>query len=52
MDGSSQELDIEKMNDEEAKGKMAIKMDDGEELLGEENGSAPVMGKVASPSTD
>ena len=31
-----EELDIEKWTDEEAKTKMAIKMDDGEELFGEE----------------
>ena len=31
-----EELHIEKWNDEEAQGKMAIKMDDGEQLLGEE----------------
>ena len=31
-----EELGIEKWTDEEAKGKMAIKMDDEEELLGEE----------------
>ena len=29
-----EELDIKKWNDEEAKGKIAIKMDDEEELLG------------------
>ena len=38
MDGSSQGeggARHRKWSDEEAKGKMAIKMDDGEELLGE-----------------